>query len=98
MGGFELFKELARRSGSSRPRVLEALADAFVRIRTRRNVEKVLIRRCILHYGSGLAVDGQHNGALAFLQMLQKTGRGSPESGQRLDVSGYVEHAILLST
>jgi len=74
MGGFELFKELARRTGPSHPRLLETLPDAFVSIRTRRNVEQALVRRCILHHGCGLAVDGQHDGAFALLQMLQETG------------------------
>ena len=98
MGCFKLSEEFARRTKPSGSRVFKALTDAFLGVGAGGNVEETLVGFRILHYSRGLAVDGEHNGALALLEMLHEVAGRAAESGQRLNVGGNVQRVRLPSS
>jgi hypothetical protein len=92
MRGFKLGKELAYRPELSFPRILKALADAFIRIGAGGNIEQVLVSLGILHDGGRFSVYGEHEGTFALLEMLDELAGGAAECGEGLDVGSDVEH------
>lgn len=94
MPGFKLAEELSRWASFPFFRVLQTLADAFVRVGAGGNVEKVLIGFGILHDGGCFSLHGKHHGALALFQMFHEVAGAAAEGRQRLDVFGDVEHGI----
>src|SRR3981189_887493 len=72
--------------------VIKPLADSLFRIRAGGDVEQALVSFGVLHDGGSLPLDGEHHGALAFLQLLHEVAGTAAEGRQRLDVLGDVKH------
>lgn len=74
MGGFELGKELSRRSESPVLFVFEALTNSLFGVVLRGNIEQVLMGLGVLHHCRVLAVLRRHRGALGFVELLHDVG------------------------
>src|ERR1035441_2538101 len=72
--------------------VIKPLANALVHIGAGGDVEQALIGFGVLHNGLGLALDREHYGPLAFLELLHEVAGAAAEGSQRLDVFGDIEH------
>src|SRR5689334_6326696 len=81
MRGFELGEEFLRVPSLPCFRLLQPLPDAFAGISARRNVKQALIGFGILHDGGSLALDGEHDGAFAFLELFYEIARPAPKGG-----------------
>src|SRR5580700_8749295 len=88
----DVVKDLFGGPGASMGRVVEPLSDSFFRIRAGGNVEQALVRLGILHDRRSLSLYSEHDGALAFLQLLHEVAGTAPECCQRLNVLGDVKH------
>jgi hypothetical protein len=84
-------EELAGRSALSTVELFEALADAFTGIGFGGEIKQALVGGGILKNSFGLAVDGEDNGALRLLELLNKLGGVIAEGGKGLGVQGDVE-------
>src|ERR1700674_1490939 len=73
---------------------LQALADSLEDVRAGGNVEQPLVGLGVLHNGRGFTLNRQDDGALALLELFHKVAGAAAEGGQRMDVSGDVEHEI----
>jgi len=87
----ELIEDLLRWAGAAGGNVFESLADAFAGIGLGGEVEQALIFGGILEDGFGLAVDGEDDGALGLLELLDELDGVVAEGGEWLDVLGDVE-------
>jgi hypothetical protein len=95
MPGFELGEKLPYRPQLSLALVVNALANAFFGIRARGNIQQPLISLGILHHHRSLAVNRKCYGSFALLEMLYEIAGRAPESSQRLNVGGDIEHERL---
>jgi hypothetical protein len=57
-------------------------------------IQQLLIGFGVLHNGRGLPLDGQYDGTLAFLELLQELTRAAAKRRQRLDVFRDIEHRL----
>jgi len=86
MAPAELSEYLFGRSSPTVGNVVQALPDRFVNISARGDIEQPLILFGVLHDSLGLAVHGQHYGALGFLDLFEKLSRLASEGRKRLNV------------
>jgi hypothetical protein len=93
MLGFKLREEFRGRPGSTVLDIFESLADALFGVRARGNIEKTLVCLRILHNGGGPSLNGEHDGPFAFLKLPHKITGTSPETRERLNVFGDVQHS-----
>jgi hypothetical protein len=75
----------------------QALANTFTRIGCSGDIEEALIGFGILDDGCGLALNGEHYGPLALLELFHEVAGTSPERGQGLDIFRDVEPGKLSS-
>src|SRR5229473_6851337 len=92
MAPAQLVEYLTSRTRSSVDDIVPTLPDSLVNVCPSGAVEQSLIGFRVLHYGLGLAVDGQDHRPLALLHLLKKFPRFPPEICQRLNVLRDVEH------
>jgi hypothetical protein len=92
MRGFELVEKLPRGPSLSFFRTLKTLPDAFLGVGMRSNIEQSLIGFGVLHDGGCFPLHCEYYGALAFFKLFYEIAGTTPESGQRLDILGYVKH------
>src|SRR5713226_392004 len=92
MAPAQLVEYLTSRTRSSVDDIVPTLPDSLVNVCPSGAVEQSLIGFRVLHYGLGLAVDGQDHRPLALLHLLRKFPRFPPEICQRLNVLRDVEH------
>src|ERR1035437_3574316 len=90
--GFEFSKELLGVTPLSSLGLLQALADAFSSVGAGSDIEQALIGSRILHDGFSLALDREHDGPLALLELFHEIARAAAESGQRLNVFRDIKH------
>jgi hypothetical protein len=72
MRGFEFVEEFPRRPDSSFSRVVQSLADASLLTGVCGNIEQSPIRFGALHDRRRPSLNGEHHGALALPELLQK--------------------------
>jgi hypothetical protein len=92
MRGFKLLEKLPCRAGAAIRYVIKPLADAFLSIGARGDVEQALIGFRILHDGGGLSVNREHYGAFGFLKLFHEVAGRPPKCRQRLNVTCDVKH------
>lgn len=86
MLGLEFVEELPGGPQPSLPGVLQALADALIRIGAGGDVEQALVGFRILHNSRGLPIYREDHGALALLELFHEIAGSAPEGGQGLDI------------
>ena len=89
----ELFERFPCWSGAALYLIRKPLTDSFAGICLRGNIEKPLIRLCILDYRFGLPVDGEDNGPLGLAKLPHHLDRVIAKSCERLNVLGDVHRA-----
>jgi hypothetical protein len=86
MPSFKVVEELRSRPDPALSDVLQSLADAFLRISPRCDVEQALISFGVLHDGCRFPVHRKDHWALALFKLFQKFAGAAAESCQRLDI------------
>ena len=86
MAAPEYFQCFARGTHTALLHVFQALADAFLFIRLRGDIQKSLIGFGILHDGFGLSADGENERFFRLLEMLHELRRIAAELRHGLNV------------
>jgi hypothetical protein len=92
MPGFKFFEKLLCWPGSTFSNVLYSLPDALSRIRSRGNVQQLLVCLCVLNNSGSLPIHSEHHRAFGAFNLFEEFSRTAPESGERLNVCWYVKH------
>lgn len=88
---FQVIEDAAERTGLAALHCVDAALDAFQRLNPFQPLEKLLIRRGILHDDGGLAVDGEQRGPAGLAESLQVLLRVPQEVGEGMDI-GNANH------
>src|ERR1039458_9124765 len=95
MRGFKLGKKFSDWLELPFSCVVQALTDAFLGVGLSGNVEQALIGFSVLHDGRRLTIYGEHDGALALLEVLNEVAGRTAEGRQRLNVRCNIQHLRL---
>jgi hypothetical protein len=87
-----LAKHFSCRSRATVGYVIEPLTNGLAYVGAGGNVEQALIGFCALDNGLSLALDGEHDGALALFERFHEIAGPTSKGRERLDVFGDVEH------
>jgi hypothetical protein len=90
--GVKLAEKLSRWSCTAMGYVVDPLANAFLRIGARDNVEQTLIGFGVLHNRCSFAVDREHHRAFGLLKLLHEVAGRPAKRGQRLNVTRDVHY------
>jgi hypothetical protein len=77
--------------------IVESLPDSLEHVHARGDVKQALVGLGVLYDRLSLALYGEHDRPLGFLDLLDKLTRSAPESGQRLNVFGDIEHILWIA-
>jgi hypothetical protein len=95
MAAPEYFQCFARGTHTALLHVFQALADAFLFVCLRGDIEQSLIGFGILHDDFGLSVDGKDERFFRLFEMLRELRRIAAELSHGLKISFYIEHEDL---
>jgi hypothetical protein len=87
-----LLEHIAGRPGPPARYILNALLNAFIRIRSSSDIKQALVGLGILDNDLGSSIDGEDHRTASVLQVLHRLGRLAPKVRQRLNVLGNVQH------